>query len=77
MSTTPPLLQSFLMALTFMREEEQRTLPVALAQFAGLEQTDHGTITAASTMFTVPVVIFLLFVHKWLTTGLVAGAVKG
>jgi N,N'-diacetylchitobiose transport system permease protein len=32
---------------------------------------------AASTMFTVPVVIFFLFVHKRLTTGMVAGAVKG
>jgi ABC-type glycerol-3-phosphate transport system permease component len=28
-------------------------------------------------MFTVPVVIFFLFVHKRLTTGMVAGAVKG
>ncbi|HEX6234619.1 MAG TPA: carbohydrate ABC transporter permease [Jiangellaceae bacterium] len=67
----------FLMALTFIRGDAQRTLPVALAQFAGLEQTDHGAIMAASTMFTVPVVIFFLFVHKRLTTGMVAGAVKG
>lgn len=67
----------FLMALTFIRSDALRTLPVGLAQFAGLEQTDHGAIMAASTMFTVPVVIFFLFVHKRLTTGMVAGAVKG
>ncbi len=67
----------FLMALTFIRTDALRTLPVGLAQFAGLEQTDHGAIMAASTMFTVPVVIFFLFVHKKLTTGMVAGAVKG
>jgi ABC-type glycerol-3-phosphate transport system permease component len=67
----------FLMALTFIRSDELRTLPVGLAQFAGLEQTDHGAIMAASTMFTLPVVIFFLFVHKKLTTGMVAGAVKG
>lgn len=67
----------FLMALTFIRSDELRTLPVGLAQFAGLEQTDHGAIMAASTMFTIPVVIFFLFVHKRLTTGMVAGSVKG
>lgn len=67
----------FLMALTFVKEDELRTLPVGLAQFSGLEQTDHGAIMAASTLFTVPVVIFFLFVHKRLTTGMVAGAVKG
>jgi ABC-type glycerol-3-phosphate transport system permease component len=67
----------FLMALTFIRGDELRTLPVGLAQFAGLEQTDQGAIMAASTMFTVPVVIFFLLVHKRLTTGMVAGAVKG
>jgi ABC-type glycerol-3-phosphate transport system permease component len=67
----------FLMALTFIRSDELRTLPVGLMRFVGLEATDHGAIMAASTMFTIPVVIFFLFVHKKLTTGMVAGAVKG
>jgi ABC-type glycerol-3-phosphate transport system permease component len=67
----------FLFALTFVRSESLRTLPVGLAFFVEQERVDHGAIMAASLLFTLPVVIFFLFVHKRLTTGLVAGAVKG
>jgi ABC-type glycerol-3-phosphate transport system permease component len=67
----------FLLALTFIRSDELRTLPVGLVQFVGRESTDYGAIMAAALMFTLPVVIFFLFVHKRLTTGMVAGAVKG
>lgn len=67
----------FLFALTFIRSDALRTLPVGLTQFAGRDATDHGAIMAASLMFTLPVVIFFLLVHRKLTTGLVAGAVKG
>ena len=54
-----------------------RVLPVALQAFIGQQTADHGMIMAASTLFTLPVIIFFLFVHKRMTTGLVAGAVKG
>lgn len=67
----------FLFALTFIRDDSRYTLPVGLTRFAGREATDHGAIMAASVLFTIPVVIFFLIVHKKLTTGLVAGAVKG
>lgn len=67
----------FLFALTFIRSDSLRTLPVGLTQFAGRDATDHGAIMAASLLFTLPVVVFFLLVHKKLTTGLVAGAVKG
>lgn len=67
----------FLFALTFVRNEELRTLPVGLAFFVEETSVDHGAIMTASLMFTLPVVGFFLFVHKRLTTGLVAGAVKG
>lgn len=66
-----------LFALTFVKSEELRTLPVGLTLFAGRESTDHGAVMAASVMFTIPVVVFFLLVHRKLTTGLVAGAVKG
>lgn len=66
-----------LFALTFIQSDSLRTLPVGLTYFAGRESTDHGAIMAASVLFTLPIVIFFLFVHKKLTTGLVAGAVKG
>lgn len=67
----------FLFALTFTSSDAMRTLPVALQAFIGRDATDHGAIMAASTLFTLPVVGFFLFVHKRLTEGMVSGAVKG
>jgi ABC-type glycerol-3-phosphate transport system permease component len=67
----------FLFALTFLKKENLRTLPVALSAFVGRSQADWGLIMAASVLFTVPVVIFFLAVHRRLTTGMVAGSVTG
>ena len=67
----------FLFALTFLKKENLRTLPVALSAFVGQEQADWGLIMAASVLFTVPVVLFFLAVHRRLTTGMVAGSVTG
>jgi len=67
----------FLFALTFVKEDSLRTLPLALQAFVGRAATDHGAVMAASVLFTLPVVVFFLLVHKKLTTGMVAGAVKG
>jgi len=66
----------FLFALTFISDESMRTLPVALQSFIGRAQTDWGAIMAASVVFTLPVVLFFLFVQRRLTQGMVAGAVK-
>jgi len=38
---------------------------------------DWGSIMAASTLFTIPVMAFFLLVQRRMTNGLVAGAVKG
>jgi ABC-type glycerol-3-phosphate transport system permease component len=67
----------FLFALTFVKKENLRTLPVALSSFVGRSQADWGLIMAASVLFTVPVVLFFLAVHRRLTTGMVAGSVTG
>jgi ABC-type glycerol-3-phosphate transport system permease component len=67
----------FLFALTFLKKEDLRTLPVALSAFVGRSQADWGLIMAASVLFTVPVVLFFLAVHRRLTTGMVAGSVTG
>jgi ABC-type glycerol-3-phosphate transport system permease component len=67
----------FLFALTFVKKENLRTLPVALSAFVGRSQADWGLIMAASVLFTIPVVIFFLAVHRRLTTGMVAGSVTG
>jgi ABC-type glycerol-3-phosphate transport system permease component len=67
----------FLMALTFIQDDNRYTLPVALTSFAGRAATDYGAIMAFSVLFTIPVVIFFLSVHRRLTGGMIAGAVKG
>jgi N,N'-diacetylchitobiose transport system permease protein len=45
--------------------------------FFGRGGAEWGPIMAASTMYTVPVMIFFLIVRRRLVGGLVAGAVKG
>lgn len=67
----------FLFALTFVKAEAAQTLPVALQTFIGRGATDHGAIMAFSVLFTLPVVIFFLIIHKRLTEGALAGAIKG
>lgn len=67
----------FLFALTFVKKDSLRTLPVALQAFVGRAQADWGLIMAASVLFTVPVVIFFLLVHKRLVSGMVSGSVTG
>ena len=67
----------FLFALTFMSDERMYTLPVMLQSFVGREQSDWGAIMAASVLFTLPVIVFFLLVHKRLTQGMVQGGIKG
>jgi ABC-type glycerol-3-phosphate transport system permease component len=67
----------FLFALTFVKDEAMRTLPVALQTFVGQSQTDWGLIMAASVFYTAPVVAFFLLLHRRLVEGMVAGALRG
>jgi ABC-type glycerol-3-phosphate transport system permease component len=69
----------FMFALTFtLNAPERQTLPVALVQFIGRDMAaDWGMIMTASVLFTLPVVLFFLFTHRYMTEGLVAGATKG
>lgn len=69
--------REFFIALTFVTDEETYTLPVALARFEGLAHIDWGGIMAASVLFTLPVVVFFVLMHRRLTEGMIAGSVKG
>lgn len=69
--------REFFVALTFLNDQDLHTLPVALARFEGFANIDFGGIMAASVLFTLPVVVFFLLVHRHLTTGMVAGSIKG
>jgi N,N'-diacetylchitobiose transport system permease protein len=68
----------FIVALTFLGQAHSTyTLPIYVTYFFSRGGAQWGPIMAASTMYTIPVVIFFLIVRRRLVGGLVAGAVKG
>jgi len=68
----------FIFALTFLGTDTAKfTLPIYVQYFYGRNGANWGAIMAASTLFTVPVLVFFLLVQRRLRAGLVAGAVKG
>jgi N,N'-diacetylchitobiose transport system permease protein len=67
----------FVFALVLMQDQTKLTLPVWLSTFRTAFGTDWGGTMAASTLFTLPVLIFFLLVQRRLVSGLSAGAVKG
>jgi N,N'-diacetylchitobiose transport system permease protein len=67
----------FIFALTFMSDDDKYTVAVGLRRFFGEYGTDWGAVMAGSTLITIPVMLFFVLVQRRLTSGLVAGAVKG
>ncbi|MBS4206600.1 carbohydrate ABC transporter permease [Bacillus sp. FJAT-50079] len=51
-------------------------LTVAAFNFIGVAAVDWGGLMAAATLITVPVLIIVSFVQRWLVSGLTSGAVK-
>jgi multiple sugar transport system permease protein len=69
----------FLLAITLTSSPEARPVPPALAFFVGSQEFEVplGTITAATVVVTVPLVVLVLIFQKRIVAGLTAGAVKG
>lgn len=68
----------FIVALTFLGQTHSiYTLPIYVTYFFGRGGAQWGPIMAASTLYTIPVMLFFLAVRRRLVGGLVAGAVKG
>ncbi|MCX5216031.1 carbohydrate ABC transporter permease [Kitasatospora sp. NBC_00240] len=68
----------YLIAYTFMKDQDQYTLPVWLASFSTpITGTDFGGQMAGSVIFSLPVVVFFLIIQRKLVSGVSAGAVKG
>jgi N,N'-diacetylchitobiose transport system permease protein len=66
----------FLFARTFIiSATDRQTLPMALLVFFKPDENDWGGIMAASTLMTLPVLVFFLLVRRRLVSGL-GGAVK-
>jgi N,N'-diacetylchitobiose transport system permease protein len=67
----------FIFAMTMLGgAEENYTVAIGLRSFFGVYSNDWGAIMAASTIITVPVMIFFILVQRRLASGLTAGAVK-
>ncbi len=66
----------FLFAYTFTATEASRTVPVALALFPGVFEIPWGDIAAASILASLPPIIIVVGLQRWLVRGLVAGAMK-
>lgn len=68
----------YLFALTFTLGEEQRTVPVAIAQFAGFDREEAtADKIAAAVVVTIPLLVLVLVFQRRIVEGLTAGAVKG
>ncbi len=69
----------FLFALTFTLSTEQRTVPVAIALISGATayELPWGRVMAACVIVTLPLIILVLILQRYIVTGLTAGAIKG
>ena len=69
----------FLLAVTLTSSSEARTVPAAIAFFTGSVKFEQplGTISAASVVISVPLILLVLLFQKRIVAGLTAGAVKG
>ncbi|NMM31328.1 MAG: carbohydrate ABC transporter permease [Cellulomonas sp.] len=68
----------YTLALVVMTDPARRTLPLWLQGLVEADRaTDWGVVMAGATLIAVPVILFFLVVQNRMTSGLVAGAVKG
>jgi ABC-type glycerol-3-phosphate transport system permease component len=66
----------FLFAYTFTASEASRTVPVALALFPGVFEVPWGDIAAASILASLPPILIVLGLQRFLVRGLLAGALR-
>ncbi len=69
----------FLFALTFILDNEKRTVPVAIALFSGASKYElpYHVIMAASLIVTLPLMVMVFLFQRKIISGLTAGTVKG
>jgi multiple sugar transport system permease protein len=68
---------NFFWPLVLLQERSHWTLPLGLAQFRGLFQTNWPALTAVVVMATIPVLVLYIFFQRYFTAGIAASGVKG
>ncbi|MCD9023215.1 carbohydrate ABC transporter permease [Cohnella sp. NL03-T5] len=70
--------EEYFLALTIIKSEALRTLPIAILMFNDKYATNYGQIFAASMIALLPVIlIYVIFQKRFVQSGLNEGAVKG
>lgn len=67
----------YVFAQTFISDDALRTASVGLASFVGELSTPVHTVMAVGFIYTLPAVIFYLFVQRYVVAGMTTGGVKG
>ncbi len=67
----------YVLATTLISDEALRPASVGLASFVGELSTPVHSVMAVGLIYTVPAVVFYLFVQRYVVAGMTAGAVKG
>ncbi len=68
----------FFFALVLLQTPDKATLPLRLAQFVGIEGIVRlGPLAASTLLATIPSLLIFVIIQRWLTRGLLSGAVKG
>lgn len=66
----------YIYALTFMTNNNMRTVPVGIALFPSNYELPWGDMAAASVVVTVPLIILVLIFQKKIVAGLTTGGIK-
>jgi len=66
----------FMYALIFTSSNASKTVPVAIAEFSGRYTTDFGLVAAGGVLAALPPVILAAVFQRYVSSGLVSGAVK-
>ncbi len=67
----------YVFAQTLVSDERLRTASVGLAGFIGELSTPVHSVMAVGVMYTLPAVVFYLFVQRYMVSDMTAGGVKG
>ena len=67
----------FFWPVILLRDRDQWTLPLALAQFQDLYQTQWAPLMAVVVMATLPILVLYLFFQRYFVEGIAASGVKG